>query len=72
MVENFGLAYLLSYLILLYLSRYLLFFLYVFSGGASGTTTARNNATAEVIEFNGAIAGSSWRRIHDMNFSGRM
>jgi FtsP/CotA-like multicopper oxidase with cupredoxin domain len=42
--------------------------LYVFGGGVSGTATARNNATAEVIEFNGAIAGSSWRRIHDMNF----
>lgn len=42
--------------------------LYVFGGGVSGAATARNNATAEVIEFSGGIAGSSWRRIADMNF----
>lgn len=42
--------------------------LYVFGGGVSGPATARNNATAEVIEFNGGIAGSSWRRLADMNF----
>jgi len=42
--------------------------LYVFGGGVSGPATARNNATAEVIEFNGGIAGAAWTRIVDMNF----
>jgi FtsP/CotA-like multicopper oxidase with cupredoxin domain len=42
--------------------------LYVFGGGVSGPATARNNATAEVIEFSGGIAGSAWARIADMNF----
>ncbi|MBA4141817.1 MAG: DUF1929 domain-containing protein [Nitrosospira sp.] len=42
--------------------------LYIFGGGVSGPATARNNSTAEVIEFNGGVAGSSWRRIADMNF----
>ena len=42
--------------------------LYVFGGGVSGAATARNNSTAEVIEFSGGIAGSAWRRIADMNF----
>lgn len=42
--------------------------LYVFGGGVSGPATARNNATAEVIEFNGSITGSAWARIADMNF----
>lgn len=42
--------------------------LYVFGGGVSGPATARNNATAEVIEFNGGIAGSAWARTADMNF----
>ncbi|MGV8711907.1 MAG: galactose oxidase-like domain-containing protein [Nitrosomonas sp.] len=40
--------------------------LFVFGGGVSGTATARNNATAEMIEFNGGIAGSTWTRIADM------
>ncbi len=42
--------------------------LYVFGGGVSGPATARNNSTAEVIEFSGGIAGSAWSRIADMNF----
>lgn len=42
--------------------------LYVFGGGVAGPATARNNATAEVIEFSGGIAGSVWTRIVDMNF----
>ncbi|SOD42288.1 galactose oxidase-like domain-containing protein [Nitrosovibrio sp. Nv4] len=42
--------------------------LYIFGGGVSGPATARNNATAEVIEFSGGVGGSSWRRIADMNF----
>ncbi|WP_430230028.1 galactose oxidase-like domain-containing protein [Nitrosomonas communis] len=42
--------------------------LYVFGGGVAGPAIARNNATAEVIEFNGNIAGSAWARIADMNF----
>ena len=42
--------------------------LYVFGGGVSGAATARNNSTAEVIEFSGGIAGAAWRRIADMNF----
>ncbi|SCY11334.1 Multicopper oxidase with three cupredoxin domains (includes cell division protein FtsP and spore coat protein CotA) [Nitrosospira sp. Nl5] len=42
--------------------------LYVFGGGVSGPPTARNNATGEVIEFSGGIAGSAWARIADMNF----
>jgi hypothetical protein len=44
------------------------FSLYVFGGGVSGPATARNNATAEVMEFAGGIAGASWRRLSDMNF----
>jgi hypothetical protein len=42
--------------------------LYIFGGGVSGPATARNNATAEVIEFSGGVGGSSWQRIADMNF----
>ncbi len=42
--------------------------LYVFGGGVAGPATAHNNATAEVIEFNGDITGSAWARIADMNF----
>ena len=42
--------------------------LYVFGGGVSGAATARNNATVEYIEFNGAVAGASWARTADMNF----
>lgn len=42
--------------------------LYVFGGGVSGPATARNNRTAEMIEFSGSIAGSAWTRIADMNF----
>lgn len=43
--------------------------LYVFGGGVSGLPTTRNNQSAEVIEFQGGIAGSSWRRLRDMNFA---
>lgn len=42
--------------------------LYVFGGGVSGPAAARNNATAEMIEFNGGIVGSAWARTADMNF----
>lgn len=43
--------------------------LFVFGGGVSGIATAKNNQSAEVIEFNGGIAGSSWKRLKDMNFA---
>jgi FtsP/CotA-like multicopper oxidase with cupredoxin domain len=43
--------------------------LFVFGGGVSGVATAKNNQSAEVIEFNGGIAGSSWKRLKDMNFA---
>ena len=43
--------------------------LFVFGGGVSGTATAKNNQSAEVIEFNGGIVGSSWKRLKDMNFA---
>jgi hypothetical protein len=42
--------------------------LYVFGGGQDPGGAGNNNATAEVIDFDGGIAGSSWRRIADMNF----
>jgi plastocyanin len=42
--------------------------LYIIGGGVFGPPTARNNSTAEVIEFTGGMAGSSWRRIADMHF----
>ena len=43
--------------------------LFVFGGGVSGIAIAKNNQSAEVIEFNGGIAGSSWKRLKDMNFA---
>ena len=43
--------------------------LFVFGGGVSGTATTKNNQSAEMIEFEGPIAGSSWRRLRDMNFA---
>lgn len=43
--------------------------LFVFGGGVSGTATTKNNQSAEVIEFQGGVAGSSWRRLRDMNFA---
>ena len=43
--------------------------LFVFGGGVSGTATTKNNQSAEMIEFQGPIAGSSWRRLRDMNFA---
>lgn len=43
--------------------------LFVFGGGVSGIATAKNNQSAEVIEFNGSIVGSSWKRLKDMNFA---
>ena len=43
--------------------------LFVFGGGVFGTPTTKNNQSAEVIEFQGGIAGSSWRRLRDMNFA---
>lgn len=43
--------------------------LFVFGGGVSGIATAKNNQSAEVIEFNGGIVGSSWTRLKDMNFA---
>jgi hypothetical protein len=43
--------------------------LFVFGGGVSGMATAKNNQSAEVIEFNGGIVGSSWKRLKDMNFA---
>ena len=48
--------------------------LYVFGGGQSSTEPTdppfpgSNNKTAEVIEFNGSLAGASWQRIADLNF----
>lgn len=43
--------------------------LFVFGGGVSGVATARNNQSAEVIEFTAGIAGASWQRLKDMNFA---
>lgn len=43
--------------------------LFVFGGGVSGAATAKNNQTAEVIEFQGGLAGASWKRLKDMNFA---
>ena len=43
--------------------------LFAFGGGVSGTATSRNNQSAEMIEFNGGIAGASWQRLKDMNFA---
>ena len=43
--------------------------LFVFGGGVGGTATTKNNQSAEVIEFQGGVAGSSWRRLRDMNFA---
>ncbi|SJM90732.1 Similarity to galactose oxidase (modular protein) [Crenothrix polyspora] len=43
--------------------------LFVFGGGVSGVATAKNNQSAEVIEFTGGIAGASWKRLKDMNFA---
>ena len=43
--------------------------LFVFGGGVSGAATAKNNQSAEVIEFQGGIVGSSWKRLKDMNFA---
>lgn len=43
--------------------------LFVFGGGVSGTATTKNNQSAEVIEFQGGVAGSSWLRLRDMNFA---
>jgi hypothetical protein len=40
---------------------------YVFGGGQSPGAPGNNNKTAEVIEFNGGIAGASWQRIADLN-----
>ena len=42
--------------------------LYVFGGGVSGIATARNNSTAEVIEFSGGIArvGLAAYRRHEL------
>lgn len=43
--------------------------LFVFGGGVSGLATARNNQSAEMIEFNGGTLGASWQRLRDMNFA---
>lgn len=43
--------------------------LFVFGGGVSGVATAKNNQSAEVIEFASGIAGASWKRLKDMNFA---
>lgn len=43
--------------------------LFVFGGGVSGAATVKNNQSAEAIEFLGGIAGSSWKRLKDMNFA---
>jgi FtsP/CotA-like multicopper oxidase with cupredoxin domain len=43
--------------------------LFVFGGGVSGVATAKNNQSAEVIEFTGGIAGAGWKRLKDMNFA---
>ena len=40
---------------------------YVFGGGPSGVATQRNPLSAEVIEFDGTVAGASWQRLADMN-----